>query len=146
MGAGLGLCGICAYKLSAKYVYITDGDSDTLKSLRSNVKDNVCDDDDDKVSCSQLIWGNHQQYPTRHRIDVILGADIIYVEEMLPSLWDTVSSILAVNGMFILGYTPRNVSVDLVLQYASTYDFAWTTPSSPSSDDSSKGIYVFTRK
>lgn len=147
LGAGLGLCGVVALKLHAQYVYLTDGDIDVLTNLRSNVKLNGYDDTDvgSNVSCSQLIWGNQIQYPTS-TIDVILGADIIYVEEVLPSLWETISSILPSDGKFILGYTPRNVSIDLVFQYATEYKFSWTSNLSSTGDNASCGIYIFTRE
>lgn len=88
LGAGLGLCGIVAHHLGASRVVITDGDTQALKQMRENVRDNpipannvtdggsddVNNDDggqqkedengDDptttasSIECRQLLWGS----------------------------------------------------------------------------------------
>lgn len=72
LGAGLGLNGVLAHRLSADSVVITDGDSDAMVELRKNIvvnrriQDNNNNDDDDEdaasknkkaLSAAQLIWG-----------------------------------------------------------------------------------------
>ena len=59
VGSGLGRCGLLAHHLSHKdsaTTVLTDGDTDTLKQLRENVKNNT-KDDDNNISCKQLLWG-----------------------------------------------------------------------------------------
>ena len=132
----MGLCGILSHKLGARHVFLTDGDVDTLENLRRNVERNACDSN--TVSCPQLIWGSSNQYPKE--IDIILGADIIYMTETLGPLWETVSKVLAQEGTFLLGYARRNVSIDLVLRYAVDHGFVWTCPSGD------EGIFTFSRR
>jgi predicted nicotinamide N-methyase len=138
LGAGLGLCGILAHKLEADQVYLTDGDVETMENMRNNVFErNKCDPV--TVSCPQLIWGESEQYPPRP-VETILAADIIYVTEILEPLWETVSSVLAPEGQFVLGYARRNVPVDLVLEHATKHGFIWTCPAD------AEGVFVFRRK
>lgn len=133
LGAGLGLCGIAAELLGARDVCMTDGDTNTLAQLRENVKTNGCT----KIICPQLRWG-HQvaEFVERHgKFDVIIAADIIYVESILEPLFDTVVALM--DHAFLLSYARRNVKIDLVLECAVRHNLSWTQPSG---DD---GVYVF---
>jgi predicted nicotinamide N-methyase len=136
LGAGLGLCGILAHKLDATHVYLTDGDVDTMENLQRNVEKNNCDSK--KVSCPQLIWGYSDQNPPE-KVEIILAADIIYVTEILEPLWETISTILDPEGLFVLGFVRRNVPLDLVLEHASKHGFVWTGPPDV------EGVFVFSR-
>ena len=150
MGAGLGLCGILAHRLGAIQVVMTDGDVDTLNNLRENVQRNLYSGENkvafSVVTCPQLIWGHdldifQRQHMNNMPIDVIIAADIIYVEEILEPLWRTVDNLLDVeHGIFLLAYARRNVPIDLVLEYARRYGFEWTCP------DSAEGVFIFTRQ
>jgi predicted nicotinamide N-methyase len=155
LGAGLGLCGILAHKLDiASHVCMTDGDVETLENLRRNVARNHCHGDSDSsssspnkqhtttiptISCPQLIWGQTEQYPPTHSIDILLAADIIYVTEILVPLWETVDAILALDGKFVLAYARRNVPMELVLEHATLHGFVWTCPVE------AEGVFVFSR-
>jgi predicted nicotinamide N-methyase len=137
----LGLCGILAHKLQATQVLLTDGDIETLAQLRQNVQRNNCATSR-SVICPQLIWGHNldtfcDQY--KAPLDVIIGADIIYVTTVLQPLWETIDKLLSLNGKFLLAFTRRTVSVELVLEYATKYGFEWTCPENRTS------VYVFTR-
>ena len=129
----MGLCGIVAHKLGAAKVCLTDGDTDTLDQLRCNVAHNHCDD---TVDCPQLIWGCRLE----QTFNVILGVDIIYVEDILEPLWTTVSECLELEGTFLLAYACHNVLIDLVFQMATKFGFVGTSP------DDDKGIYCFEQK
>lgn len=135
LGAGLGLCGILAKHLGAVSVTLTDGDTDAIANLRSNVARNTTD-----VVVKQLIWG----VPQRDAIglcDTIIGSDIIYLEEMLEPLWATVNDILAPTGTFLLAFARRNVSIDLVFEKADQFGFTWLMP-----DQTEEGVIIFRRK
>jgi hypothetical protein len=137
LGAGLGLCGILASRLDAASVTLTDGDTDTLENMRSNVASNA---DADKVSCRQLVWGQRvQEFVGQHgEFDVIMGADIIYIEEVLsPLFMDTIPKLLTENGRFLLAYARRNVSIDKVLAMATRAGLSYSQLDGP------EGVYVF---
>ena len=155
LGAGLGLCGILAHRLGAAEVVLTDGDTEALANLRCNLRANqLCATTDTDtsvntgppatVSSHQLVWGqNVSQFRQRHgQFDVILGADIIYIADVLEPLWNTVTELLrpCPGSVFLLAYARRNVSIDLVLETASKFGFVWESPS----DD--EGVFVFWKK
>jgi predicted nicotinamide N-methyase len=133
LGAGLGLCGIAAEFLGAKEVFMTDGDTDTLAQLRVNVKSNACT----KVKCPQLRWGHRISEFVRHfgRFHIILAADIIYVEDILEPLFDSVVALM--EEKFFLAYARRNVNINLVLECAERHNLIWTAPEG---DD---GVFIF---
>lgn len=133
LGAGLGLCGIFAELLGASEVFMTDGDTDTLAHLRDNVKTNNCK----KVVCPQLRWGHKLSEFVEHhgKFDVLLAADIIYVEDILEPLFDTVVALM--KDKFLLSYARRNVKIDRVLECAQRHSLTWTQPSD------NEGVYVF---
>ena len=124
LGAGLGLCGIAAELLGASQVVMTDGDTNVLSQLRENVKANRCT----RVICPQLRWGHHiDQFVEHHgKFDVLIAADIIYVESILEPLFETVVALM--EGKFLLSYARRNVKIDLVLECANRHNLIWSTP------------------
>lgn len=136
LGAGLGLVGILAEKLGATEVVLTDGDTDTLAQLRENVDSNGCE----KITCPQLRWGHRlPEFVSLHgEFDVLLAADIIYVEEIIEPLFDTVVTLM--KDKFLLSYARRNVSIDLVLECAERHSLQWTQPKE------AEGVFVFERK
>ncbi|XP_075464633.1 protein N-lysine methyltransferase METTL21A [Ascaphus truei] len=86
LGAGTGLVGIVAALLGAN-VTITDREV-ALEFLKANVRDNVPSDLHDKVSIRPLTWGRSlENFST---FDLIVGADIIYLEETFPDLLQTI--------------------------------------------------------
>ena len=110
-----------AYKIGTQQCVLTDGDTDTLAEMRNNVQLNVQQqqqqqyeyeqqqqyqqqhhqqhsNDKCQCHCHQLRWGHARtiqallhKYGT---FDVIMGSDIIYVEEIIEPLFDTVSQLL----------------------------------------------------
>lgn len=160
----MGLCGILASHLGAASVLLTDGDTDTLAQLRRNVQANCssadCDEDKDDsnnnnkghnrshdVTCRQLVWGrNLDNFVSEHGVfDVILGSDIIYVEEIIEPLFETIECILNpqadADATFILAYARRNVPIDLVLDHAKQRGFECTRPD----ESSAEGVFYFKR-
>eukprot|EP00949_MAST-11_sp_MAST-11-sp1_P004040 g4040.t1 len=128
LGAGLGLCGILASSV-AKTCVLTDGDSRVLEKTKRNVALNECDVS--RVECAKLRWGPDvhsfmQQYPDG--FDVVLGADIIYDEDVVDVLFQTVASILALKdgSIMLLAYERRNVSVDFALSVAASHGLSCT--------------------
>lgn len=151
------MCGILASKLGAPRVTMTDGDTETLALMRGNVQSNLGQfggdvavaGHDTTVRCRQLIWGEQADnfQSTHGTFDLIMGSDIIYVEEILEPLWYTVSTLLSHDedndkrcaAAFWLAFARRNVSIDLVLEQARRNGFEWITP------QGAEGVYVFTR-
>ena len=128
LGGGLGLCSVTAAKLSPSAVVCTDGDTEVLAAMRSNVASNFSSGDA-TVDCRQCIWGENLSplaSAIGDRFDVIIGADIIYVPEILEPLFRTVKRFLKEEGgKFILSYARRNVKIDYVHDMAKAFGFEW---------------------
>ena len=135
----MGLCGILAHHLGAHRVVLTDGDTDTLALLRDNVAANVSSG---KVECRQLRWGQEfvRASYSQETFHLLLASDVIYVEEIIEPLLDTVVARLAQDGVFWLSYARRNVSIDKVLACAERHGLFWREPS-----EAAEGVYVFQR-
>ncbi|KAG2788950.1 hypothetical protein JG687_00004572 [Phytophthora cactorum] len=144
LGSGLGLIGILASYLTDKKVVITDGDDNTIELLVANCKLN---DVEDRVQCRKLLWGVDLDQ-IEDKFDVVLGADIIYEQEHVVSLFETAKYLLKPGrrsvedggkaaSEFLLAYTKRNVSIDYVLDTAKSFGFEWEEPTND------EGIYTF---
>lgn len=100
LGAGTGLVGIVAALLGAD-VTITDR-STALPILESNVKENVPQHLHGAVRVSELTWGEGlARYPAGS-YDLILGADIVYLEETFSALLHTLEHLSSENTEVLL--------------------------------------------
>ncbi|XP_027016564.1 protein N-lysine methyltransferase METTL21A [Tachysurus fulvidraco] len=100
LGAGTGLVGIVAALLGAD-VTITDR-SPALEILEANVKENVPPALQGVVRVSELTWGEGL---TRYRsggYDLVLGADIVYLEETFSALLSTIEHLSSENTEVLL--------------------------------------------
>ncbi|XP_031708119.1 protein N-lysine methyltransferase METTL21A [Anarhichas minor] len=87
LGAGTGLVGIVAALMGAK-VTITDREP-ALDFLSANVKANLPTDSQGSVVVSELSWGEGlERYPAGG-FDLVLGADIVYLEDTFVPLLQT---------------------------------------------------------
>ncbi|KAF7658390.1 hypothetical protein LDENG_00013820 [Lucifuga dentata] len=87
LGAGTGLVGIVAALLGAK-VTITDREP-ALDFLSANVKANVPPERLGSVFVSELTWGKDLDRFPAGGFDLVLGADIVYLEETFVLLLQT---------------------------------------------------------
>jgi len=154
LGAGLGLCGILIHRTTpaSTYVCLTDGDTDTLKQLRTNIQRNYLPNNDNNdvddvdvdfevnkstnaiIACHQLLWGRDDALAFLDKqccqtFDVLLGSDIIYAECIIQSLWETVQILLTKpTGIFIMAFSSgRQVGpIDAVLDVATQSGFTYT--------------------
>ncbi|KAI9906034.1 hypothetical protein PsorP6_014081 [Peronosclerospora sorghi] len=144
LGSGLGLVGILASYLTDQQVVITDGDDSTIERLVANCQLNNVDE---RVQCRKLLWGSNLD-EIQDKFDIVLGADIIYEQEHVVSLFETVKYLLKpgqciredgnkATSEFLLAYTMRNVSIDYVLDIARSFGFEWEEPTTR------EGIYTF---
>ena len=144
LGAGLGLCGVLAHSLTANTVCVTDGDTDVLPLLRSNVERNKRND---KLSCRQLLWGrgsseNFLKQQQGDAFDVILAADIIYATSIIEPLLETIQVLLKKTGVFVMAFKTRDVPVDIgfVLERSRVAGFV----SECVETDDALGVFVYT--
>ncbi|TRZ00992.1 hypothetical protein DNTS_033376 [Danionella cerebrum] len=93
LGAGTGLVGIVAALLGAN-VTITDR-APALELLSANVRENVPPDQQGAMRVSELTWGENLELYSPGSFDLILGADIVYLEESFPALLRTLEHLSA---------------------------------------------------
>lgn len=98
LGAGTGLAGIVAALLGAD-VTVTDRDM-AMEFLKSNVHDNLPKELQQKVSVKPLNWGTGLEHFSY--FDVILGADIIYLEETFQDLLKTIIHLCSEHTVILL--------------------------------------------
>ncbi|XP_048389653.1 protein N-lysine methyltransferase METTL21A isoform X1 [Stegostoma tigrinum] len=87
LGAGTGLVGIVAALLGAD-VTVTDREV-ALQFLESNLQENIPPDLQNKVRARELNWGVNLDQFDPGSYDVVLGADVVYLEEAFPALLET---------------------------------------------------------
>jgi len=156
LGAGLGLNGILAWKMTSNSeVFITDGDSDALVLLRKNIDRNMSVGDvscSSRVSCHQLIWGRDtaalflEKFSLGKKFEIIVASDIIYAKCIIKPLWDTVNTLLCEkDGIFVLAFARREVPVsrEFVLQSANEAGY---THELANEDSSGLWVDIFRRK
>ncbi|XP_051913727.1 protein N-lysine methyltransferase METTL21A [Hippocampus zosterae] len=93
LGAGTGLVGIVAALLGAK-VTITDRRC-ALDFLSNNVKYNLPSDLWESVAVSELSWGEGLDHFPAGGFDLVLGADIVYLEDTFVPLIQTLQHLCA---------------------------------------------------
>ena len=97
------------------------------------------------VVLRKLVWGTSDtaslQNDYADGFDVIIGADIIYIEDSIQPMFVTVSAVLssAPTAVFLLAYARRNVPIQKVLDCAQSFGFGWECPAG------AEGIYLFRR-
>eukprot|EP00607_Mallomonas_marina_P004459 CAMPEP_0182437132 /NCGR_PEP_ID=MMETSP1167-20130531/84833_1 /TAXON_ID=2988 /ORGANISM="Mallomonas Sp, Strain CCMP3275" /LENGTH=248 /DNA_ID=CAMNT_0024629931 /DNA_START=130 /DNA_END=873 /DNA_ORIENTATION=- len=122
LGAGLGLLSILMDKMEVcNRIVATDGDDDTIELLLENVEENSC-----QIDVSKLWWGLHEGFLEMHeRFDVVVAADVVYEEEQIVPLLETVMAIMIDSGEFLLSFARRNVPIDRVLHTARAFGLTW---------------------
>lgn len=100
LGAGTGLVGIVAALLGA-HVTITDRKV-ALEFLKSNVEANLPPHIQPKVVVKELTWGQNLDSFSPGEFDLILGADIIYLEDTFTDLLQTLVHLCSNKSVILL--------------------------------------------
>ncbi|KAA0712053.1 Protein N-lysine methyltransferase METTL21A [Triplophysa tibetana] len=100
LGAGTGLVGIVAALLGAK-VTITDR-KPALEFLAANVQENIPPNQQPSAQVSELTWGENLDLYPPGSYELVLGADIVYLEETFPALLKTLEHLSSENTVVLL--------------------------------------------
>lgn len=89
--------------------------------------------------------GNGGSNDRGEKVDLVMGSDIIYEEEAIGPLFDTVMELLSsrpldYNCLFLLSYARRNVSIGKIFECAQRHGLEWTSP------EDVEGVFVFSRR
>lgn len=107
LGAGCGAAGMGLYLLGLTDVILTDI-SPVMPALKRNLKRNkpVLSK---ALKHSVLYWNNSNQIAAlRPPYDVVLAADVVYIEESVGPLVHAMDALLADDGVVLLGYQVRS--------------------------------------
>ena len=100
LGAGAGLPGIAAAAYcGAESVLLTDLFETTVDNLNRNIEmnKNVLTA---SVTAKAVDWNDANTWPSQ-KFGVVLGSDLVYCQEMVPSLITMVAAMLAEDGVFL---------------------------------------------
>ncbi|XP_034034274.1 protein N-lysine methyltransferase METTL21A [Thalassophryne amazonica] len=100
LGAGTGLVGIVAALLGAS-VTITDREP-ALDLLSANVKANLPPDSRGSAVVSELTWGQGLDHYPAGGFDLVLGADIVYLEDTFVPLLQTMQHLCSDSSVVLL--------------------------------------------
>ncbi|XP_051550606.1 protein N-lysine methyltransferase METTL21A [Myxocyprinus asiaticus] len=100
LGAGTGLVGIVAALLGAN-VTITDRET-ALEFLSANVRENIPPSQQGAVRVSELTWGENLELYPPGSYELVLGADIVYLEDTFPALLKTLEHLSSENTVVVL--------------------------------------------
>ena len=105
LGCGMGVPSLVSVKYGASRVIATDMEDKTLQQLDEVAKRNSCQD---QLELCKLNWndsnGKHKNSDNRHHplhdgaADVILASDVIYHDQMVDSLVQTIDRYLSSDG------------------------------------------------
>jgi len=121
LGAGCGLPSLVLAKLCPPIkIYATDFNDAALSNLRHNILLNNCDGELDDRSKEQkrgnitvllMNWQEESTWP-QHKIDYIVGSDLVYQSNMVPLLVATLKGLLKVSRRARFWYVAPSQSED----------------------------------
>jgi ribosomal protein L11 methylase PrmA len=117
VGAGTGIAGMAAAWLGAAHTVLTDLPY-VLQNLQNNILHNfdatslvtedTCmrEEKDIEISAEGLDWMDDRSYPIYHgqQWDVILGADVVWIESLIPSLVQTLTACANENSIVLISH------------------------------------------
>lgn len=106
LGAGVGLPGLLAAQLGAARVVLTDYEQKVVDHVARNAS--LCHVGD-RCQGLRLDWTKLDLLPPEHRgtYSVLLAADVLYIQDIMPGFVDSVLALLAPGGMVLVGHQSR---------------------------------------
>eukprot|EP00124_Ichthyophonus_hoferi_P001234 Ihof_evm1s60 gene=Ihof_evmTU1s60 len=107
IGAGMGLVGLMAGLLEAREVFLTDAFDHVLHRLMRNVeRTEECTFD--TVHVEKLDWTTPEKFCAEHgQFDLVLGADVIYKDELTAPLLQTLRMMIKPGGRAVIANGDR---------------------------------------
>ncbi|CAK0888069.1 unnamed protein product, partial [Prorocentrum cordatum] len=112
-GAGLGLAGLAiAACTRAAHVELTDGDAEVVSTLKESTQLNSNAFGNTTVSVRKVLWDRIEDWPARGSYDLVVAADVVYLEFLHSALLGMVSRVLRPGATFLLFASRRNGSLE----------------------------------
>mmetsp|Transcript_35706 Transcript_35706/g.65525 ORF Transcript_35706/g.65525 Transcript_35706/m.65525 type:complete len:877 (+) Transcript_35706:35-2665(+) len=113
VGAGLGFAGLaCAVCTEATVVELTDGDPVVVDTLRASAKLNEQSFGTTEVVVRRCLWDKIEDWPEKGSFDIVIAADVVYLDFLHSTLLSMVSKSLRHGGQFLLFASRRNGSLE----------------------------------
>ncbi len=106
VGAGTGIAGMATAWLGARYTVLTDLPY-VLDNLQSNIVRNFHSDGHAvRIEAKSLDWMDTSTYPiyNEEKWDVIIGADVVWIESLIPSLVQALTSCANENTTVLISH------------------------------------------
>ncbi|BES94089.1 Putative methyltransferase [Nesidiocoris tenuis] len=133
LGGGMScLAGLYIAKYTdATRVHLTDGNENSVKNVRRIVAANRLDHENDgKVDCSVLKWGEHVQ----DKYDIVLAADCLFFDSARRDLVRTIWQAMKSNGVGWITAPRRGSTLDKFLEEAQNVGFKYRVSDSYNQD------------
>ena len=138
LGCGLGLASLVALHAGvAARAVATDGDGKALDKCARNAAANATADGR-TVAVAPLRWGDDDAVDALRAeanggaaFDLVLGADVVYVDGAVAPLARTAARLLSDAGVFVLAFARRGVDVETFLEAAAAAGLESADAASP---------------
>ncbi|GAB4859624.1 hypothetical protein Ancab_011098 [Ancistrocladus abbreviatus] len=111
LGAGCGAAGMGLYLLGLNDIVLTDI-APVMPALKRNLKRNkpVLNK---SLKTAQLYWAKEDQIKAQGPpFDIVIAADVVYIEETVKPLVETMEALIGESGVVLLGYQLRSPEAD----------------------------------
>jgi predicted nicotinamide N-methyase len=113
VGAGLGFAGlVCAACTQAESLELTDGDPEVISTLSASIQLNAKSFGETKVGIKKVLWDRCEEWYDRASFDVVIAADVVYLEHLHSALLGMVARVLRPGCLFLLFASRRNGSLE----------------------------------
>jgi len=114
VGSGTGLVGIACAALGAKNTVMTDL-SYTLINLHNNVEKNQGVLKNAKIRVKELDWTRQETYLTNTVWDVLVAADVVWLEHLVPPLLNAIDAHAGPQTVLYVAHQHRSAACDALL-------------------------------
>lgn len=122
VGAGLGFAGlVCATCAQPAVLELSDGDPEVCSTLRSSVQCNLASFGETQVDVKHQLWDRSEQWSERASVDIVIAADVVYLDFLHAPLLGMVSRVLRPGGVFLLFASRRNGSLEKFISQAKSF-------------------------
>lgn len=122
VGAGLGFAGlVCATCTNPSCLELSDGDPEVVSTLRSSVELNLSSFGSTRVDVRKVLWDRSEEWSERGSFDLVIAADVVYLDFLHAPLLGMVARVLRPGGTFLLFASRRNGSLEKFINNAKAF-------------------------